>query len=171
MKAPILLKTIVDICFFFLIISFSGALIATVLAIFSDTETIPFELNGTVRSDLTPTNLSLLFIEILIAGLTVYTILILRKLIRNFFKGKFFTRYQIDSLNLIGHLITLITIVRGLTSFLAEVLLKNTLQLRLGLDLSFTSFWFVLAIGLFFIYLSKLFDNARTMKEENELTV
>ncbi|WP_410503513.1 hypothetical protein [Gillisia sp. JM1] len=33
------------------------------------------------------------------------------------------------------------------------------------------SFWFLLAVGLFFIFLSRIFDNARILKEENELTV
>jgi hypothetical protein len=35
----------------------------------------------------------------------------------------------------------------------------------------FGSFWFILAIGLFFIFLSKVFENAKKLKEENELTV
>ncbi len=171
MKPPILLKTILDVCFFLLLLSFIGAVFLTAMTTIFGSDFIPIELKGQTISELTPTAFVVILAELFIGGLLVYTIYILRKLIRNFFKGKLFTRYQIASLNLIGQLIIIITLGQGLIDFIATIFLEAKLRLGLEIDLSFTSFWFILAIGLFFIYLSKIFDNARIMKEENELTV
>jgi hypothetical protein len=43
--------------------------------------------------------------------------------------------------------------------------------MSLDMELSVNSFWFTLALGLFFILLSKVFEQAKNIKEENELTV
>lgn len=170
-KAPILLKTILDICFLFLVISFVSALIFSVIALISGESSVPVEVNGSVLTEFTTEILILLFAEIAIAGLTVYTVFLLRRLIRNFFKGKFFTLYQVNSLNKIGSLIIIITLSQGTLSFVGGLLPEGGSRLELGLDASFTSFWFILAIGLFFVYLSELFNNARLLKKENELTI
>ena len=171
MKPPILLKTVLDICFFLLLLSFCSALFLTAMTTVFGNEFTPIELNGQTISELTPTALTVIFAELFIGGLLVYTIYILRKLIRNFFKGRLFTRYQIASLNLIGQLIIVITLGQGLIDFIATIFLEAKLRLGIEINLSLTSFWFIFAIGLFFIYLSRIFDNARIMKEENELTV
>ena len=171
MKPPILLKTILDICFILLLLTFLSASILFIIMLVVGDSFVPINLNDRIISELTPVSITLLFIELLIAGLLVYTIYILRKLVRNIFKGKLFTRYQATSLNLIGQLIILITLAQSFTEFMARLFLESEMGLVMELDLSFISFWFVLAIGLFFIYLSKIFENARLLKEENELTV
>ena len=171
MKPSILLKTILDICFILLLLTFFSACGLFVMMILMEDHFIPIELNNQIISDLTPTALCLVIAELLIGGLLVYTVYVLRKLVRNFFKGKIFTRYQIASLNVIGQLIVVITVAQGLVDFLGNFLLEAELQLAIEMDLSFISFWFVLAIGLFFIYLSKIFEKAKLLKEENEFTI
>ncbi len=101
----------------------------------------------------------------------IYTIYLLRQLIRNFFKGILYTRYQIATLNLIGQLILLTTIASLVIELISDILLDETARMNMHIDFSFGSFWFILAIGLFFIYLSKIFKNAKNLKEDNELTV
>lgn len=171
MKPPILLKTILDICFFLLLITFGSALIITALTAAFGNEFIPIELNGGVISEFSPVALIVILAELVIGGLSVYTVYILRKFVRSFFKEKIFTRYQIASLNLIGQLIVIITLGHGLIDLLALIFFESKIRVGIEVDLSFTSFWFILAIGLFFIYLSRIFENARLLKEENELTV
>lgn len=171
MKPPILLKTILDICFFFLILSFFSSLIATFYLIFTGDGKIPITLNDFPITEFTPNVILLLCMQIIVAGLVLYTVFLLRRLIRNFLKGKFFTQYQIKTLKQIGQLIFIITVTKGFLGFVDNVLLREQARIEIGIDISFESFWFLLALGLFFIYLSKIFNNARISQEENELTI
>lgn len=171
MKPPILLKTILDISFFLLLLTFCSALGVTAMTAAFGQGFIPIEIDGQVISELSPVALVVIFAELVIGGLSVYTIYVLRKLVRSFFKGKFFTRYQIASLNLIGQLIIVVTLGQAVIGVFARIYFESRVQVGVQADLSFTSFWFILAIGLFFMYLSKIFENARLLKEENELTV
>lgn len=171
MKQPILLKTVLDICFFLLLLTFISAVVILVIALVTGEEIILFEVNEETVSDLSLEAFILTVAELFKAALFVYTVYILRKLVRNFFRRKLFTQYQIASLRLIGQLLIVITILEGLIGFAGNLLLAGRITLRISAELSFGSIWFLLAIGLFFIYLSKIFNNARIMKEENELTV
>lgn len=171
MKQPLLLKSILDICFILLVLAFFSAVGIFILTLaFGENFTL-IELNGQALSEFTPVNIGLFTAELLIGGLILYTVYILRKLVRDFLKGKFFTTFQIATLNLVGQLIVVITLTSGLTDFLGKILIESKATLRVGMDFSFGSFWFILALGLFFIYLSKIFENAKNLKEENELTV
>ena len=107
----------------------------------------------------------------IVDGLFIYTIYVLSKLIRDFCSGKLFTRFQIASLKIIGQLIILITIFQGIVNFATPLIIKGEGRIGIEIGFSFGSFWFILAIGLFFIFLSKAFENAKKLKEENELTV
>ncbi len=171
MKQPILLKTILDICFILLAFSFLGAVIFFTLTLTQGESFYPITVNGNVLTEFTPLTIILVSAELIIGGLILYTVFILRKLVRNFLKGKLFTRFQIATLNMVGQLIILITIAQGIIDFLGKILIDSTVGINLGVEFSFGSFWFILAIGLFFIYLSKIFQNAKDLKEENELTV
>lgn len=171
MKQPILLKTILDICFILLVLTFFSAVVIFLITLIQGDDFIPIEMNGNLLEELSPTVILLLSIELVSGALILYTVYILRKLVRDFFKGKLFTTFQIATLNLIGQFIILITLLQGLISFLGNILLESKVRVGINMDLSFGSFWFILAIGLFFIYLSKIFKNAKALKEENELTV
>lgn len=171
MKQPLLLKTILDICFIFLALTFFGAVVIFVITVMVNPEFFPIEVNDRILSEYTPTTVILLTAELAIGGLILYTVYILRKLVRSFLKNKFFTSFQIATLNLAGQLIVVITLLQGFTDFLGKLFVEAKAHIAIGMDLSFGSFWFILAIGLFFIYLSKIFKNAKLLKEENELTV
>lgn len=171
MKQPILLKSVLDICFIFLAFTFIASLIGTVLGFYTNEFPIDIEIAGNPANNLSFTTISLLILKVVVSGLILFTIYLLRQLVRNFFKGKLFNIYQIAALNLIGQLIILSTLLGTITDFLSDLLLTDTARLGFYFDFSFGSFWFVLALGLFFIYLSKIFDNAKKLKEENELTV
>lgn len=171
MKPPLLLKTILDISFFLVVLSFIAAIVAFGISIFMDSEFIPLELNNRVVTEFTPIAAVLITGEILIGGLVIYTIYVLRQLARNFFKARIFTKYQSAALKLIGQLIIIVTLFQMLLDILGTIFLEQKVRVGIQFDLSFSSFWFVLAIGLFFIYMSKAFERARVLKEENELTV
>ena len=170
MKPPLLLKSVLDFCFICLVFIYSVTLISGILMIFTDPE-IPFEINGRAVEELTPATIVFLIGSLLISGVFVYVVFLLRKLVRSFFKNEFFTRLQISLFNLIGQLIIISSVAETLLDFLANLILENELKVELNFGNSYDSFFFKLAIGLFFIYLAKLFDNARKLREESELTV
>lgn len=171
MKQPILLKTILDICFILLALAFFSAAGIFILTLALGEKFTLMELNGRILSEFTPIAIVLVTAELFIGGLILYTVYILRKLVRDFLRGKFFTTFQIATLNKIGQLIVVITLTSGLTDFLGKMLIESQATVRVGMDFSFGSFWFILAIGLFFMYLSQIFNNAKALKEENEFTV
>ena len=171
MKPPILLKTILDICLYFLLLSLISSVVFIVIYLITGEILIPITIDGSNIIEFTTPIQFLICVELLIASLFVYTIYILRKLIRNFFKGKLFTSFQITSLRLIGQLIILTTICQGIINILAPIIIEKKGRIGIEIDFSFGSFWFILATGLFFIFLSKIFENAKQLKEENELTV
>jgi hypothetical protein len=171
MKPSILLKTILDICLYFLVISLIISVFFFVIQLITGENLTPININGTKILEFNTSSSVLIIIEMLIASMFIYTIYILRKLIRNFFKGKLFTTFQIASLRLIGQLIILITIFQGIVNFITPLIINGEGRIGIEIDFTFGSFWFILAIGLFFIFLSKVFENAKKLKEENELTV
>ena len=171
MKPPILLKTILDICFYFFAVSIISASFFLISGIYYGISLIPLYINGKEITDFTNITVGLLIFQFLIALLILYTIYLLRKLIRNFFKGKLFTTFQITSLNLIGQLIIVAILAQAVLEFIGRLFLQKKASLGIEFDLEYGSFWFVLSIGLFFIFLSKVFQNAKDIKDENELTV
>ena len=86
---------------------------------------------------------------------------------KNLLAGSLFTRFQIASFKLIGQLILLITIIDATTIFIFEAIFNG--RLKISFDLF--DFWFVIGIGLFLIFLSGIFNKAKILKEENELSV
>lgn len=115
--------------------------------------------------------LTLLFLAISQAGIFLYSVYILRKVVRNFFKKKLFTLLQITGLKLAGRLIVLASILNAIVSFLSPLILESNLKLGFEIESNFGSFWMQLAMGLFLILLSESFTKAKSLKEENELTV
>ena len=170
MKPPILLKTILDILLILLVLSVSTTFILFIISLFTNSS-MPMEVNNRSVETLNASTITLISISFLFSILSVYIIFLLRKLIRSFFKLKFYTRLQVSLFNLIGQLIIVTAIGRTILNFFSLLLLEGKAKLGIEVDTSFDNLLFILAIGLFFIYMSKIFENARTMKEENELTV
>ncbi len=171
MKPPLLLKTILDICLYLLMLSLFASIIFFFFQLANGENLIPVTINGVKVVEFDIATKILVFIEMLVAALFIYAVYILRKLISNFFKGQLFTRFQIASLKIIGQLIILTTLIQGIINFVAPLITTGKGRIGIEVGFSFGSFWFILSIGLFFIFLSKVFENAKKLKEENELTV
>lgn len=62
-------------------------------------------------------------------------------------------------------------IIGGSVLYLLADLLTKTSHNKVGIDIGFGPFLYLLALGLFFKVLSEVFTIAKKMKEENELTI
>lgn len=173
MKPPSSLKTIVDISYIILLIKWIiGLLIFTDILFGGRVKLFAGYISESFSMAESKTATIIFFaIQLLVSALFIYAVYLIRRLIKNFNTGKLYTNYQISGLKLTGQLIIVVTVVNGLLEFLYEALFKNHFGISLNFENGFGSFWFVIAIGLFFIYLSRIFANARQLREENELTV
>jgi len=97
----------------------------------------------------------------------IYIINTLRRLVKSLDSGSLFTKFQCAGFNLVGQLIIWLVII----SAVAEFIMKLIFASRLEVETSFPDFWLFLALGAFFIVLGQVFEKARLMREENELTV
>lgn len=171
-QPPILLKTILDIFFWLTLVGLIFQTVMTFFYLFTDTD-IP--LTVTINDlEVNELGLSLgigILFKIIISAVFIYIIYLLRKVVRSFFKRKVFTPLQIDGLKLIGQLIIITALAEVALNFILRLVLEQRASLGLDFDTSFNSLWFTLALGLFFILLSKSFRYARSLQEENELTV
>lgn len=107
----------------------------------------------------------------MVSAIFIYIVYVLRKVVRSFFKRKLFVPIQISGLKIIGNLIIIATITEVAIDFLLRLFLEQKTNIGIDLKPSFNSLWFTLALGLFFILLSKSFGYAKGLQEENELTV
>ncbi|WP_034918322.1 DUF2975 domain-containing protein [Gillisia sp. CAL575] len=104
---------------------------------------------------------------LLSGALWIYILYVFKNLIQNLIYGPLFTKLQIASFNLIGQLIIFTSILDALSI----VIVKAILNSRLEIEFDLFDFWFVIAIGTFLIFLSQIFNKARMLKQENDLTV
>ncbi len=94
-------------------------------------------------------------------------VLLMLKIVHSFEKGSLFTKYQIAGFNLVGQLIIWLTILQSLAEFILKMIFKSRIEFKFEVS----GFWLFIALGAFFIVLSKVFQKAKMLKEENELTV
>ncbi|OEY72270.1 DUF2975 domain-containing protein [Salegentibacter salarius] len=104
--------------------------------------------------------------ELLSSGVWIFILYLFKNLMQDLIAGPLFTKLQIASFKLIGQLIIFITILNELFRFVYKVIFNK----RIEINFDHFNLWFVI-FGLFLIFLSKIFNQARIIKEENELTV
>lgn len=167
-RPPIILKTILDILFWVLIISIIFGLPVTIIALYQD---IPVEINNYKVEEFSAGIIVSIILSFLNSIIFIYIVYLFRKVVRNFFKRKLFTAIQISGLKLIGQLIIITCISEVVIKILTMLFIENRARVGVIIESSFDSLWFTLALGLFFILLSKSFSYARKLQEENELTV
>ncbi|PTX44743.1 Protein of unknown function (DUF2975) [Christiangramia gaetbulicola] len=97
----------------------------------------------------------------------IYVVYILRKLVVSLNTGRLFTKFQSAGFNLIGQIIIWLVVISSISDFILKLILNSRFEVKA----SFPDFWLFLAVGSFFIALGQVFEKARLIREENELTV
>ena len=165
------LKIVLDFLFLLLIVVtiFQIILIGIILA--HTEETFPFPVHPNFYEKIDIEAFVILLSNLLSRILFIYALFKFKQLISLFFKGIIYSIEQAKIISIIGKLIILAAVLNSIPLFIYEHFLQEsprTVTYNFG---GVDSFWFLIAVGLFFMYLSQVFDNARIMKEENELTV
>ena len=170
MKKLHLLKTLVDLLWFFSIIVVIALGIFLPILFFSDKPLdIPLKVNDTEII----MNLSAKF---LISGFIIayfcflYGLFLFRKVLVHFSKREIFSTSVIKLLDKIGKFFLLASVFATLTEFASQLYFEN--EVELGFEGGFfDSFLFTASLGLFFMVLSEVFAIGKNIKEENELTI
>ncbi|TCK67654.1 DUF2975 family protein [Winogradskyella wandonensis] len=106
--------------------------------------------------------------------LGVYVIFInalwnLRKATKLFLKNDFYNYKLIRVLEISGKLMIISAISAWSIDWISDVFFK--FRISIGLSETTLVYLFVIAIGLFLMLISKVLNDAKTMKEENDLTI
>ena len=168
MKSLELLKGLINFLFFSVCIIFSGMVIALLyVAISRDSELVILEANFTLEMGIKIAALILVF------ALQVVSIFYLRKFIKDVSPQNLFSKKQIQSLSKTGKLMIYAVIIYTALNFLMKVIFENRIEISVlgNSENLFYNEIFLLIIGLFFLFLSHVFNSARKLKEENELTI
>lgn len=169
MKSQKLFRNLIAIAFYLLILTWIVFLCLLVFAIFFDSTIIVDYFNGTESISVNSKSaLITILIYLLISGsFWIYILNLFKNLMDNLIFNPLFDRFQSASFKLIGQLTIGLTIIDSIALFLFKFIFVN----RLVIEFQIFDFWLNIAIGLFLIFLSKVFDQARTYREENQLTI
>ncbi|MDV6167545.1 DUF2975 domain-containing protein [Flavobacterium sp. DG1-102-2] len=166
MKQLSLLKDLTQILFVLsLIVMFF--LVPLWLLTFVMPETIPFKINGETAANL-PTTAKLLA-GLLIGGISlfIYALYIFKETLGLFRKKRIFSPDVIKNFRLTGR-----SILVGFVLIAGGSMLLSISRNTLSIDFNFIAeSIFVICLGLFFFVLAEVFQMAKNIKEENDLTV
>ncbi|WP_435578083.1 DUF2975 domain-containing protein [Gilvibacter sp.] len=108
-----------------------------------------------------------LCLSLITYGLLIFSLYLFRKVLQEFKKLQLFNQTVISLLLRIGKLVITAGILMFITKFLTNYWSFN----KITVSLSPNDLLIYGGIGAFFLVLSEVFDRARLLKEENELTV
>lgn len=169
MKSAVLLRNIISITYYLLAAACVVVLGILIYAIVGDGNSAVeiFKDSNDFKITTRPALYTVLTYSLISFGFWIYLFRLIRNLMDSLTSGSIFTKFQITSFKLIGQLLILLTVIDTLFSFLFEVIFIDRVNIKIG----FIDFWLLIALGLFFIFISEIFNKAKSYKEENELTV
>lgn len=117
------------------------------------------------------------FVEIIatifiVAGYVLFFMALfkLKQLVSHFIKKELFTEKTVHLSKKIGSFFVLTPIFLYAPSYIYEIITATSVDISLSI-VSPESFFFLIVMGLFFLTLGYIFQEAKNVKEENELTV
>jgi hypothetical protein len=164
MKRSILFKTLVDILFMAQVVGFIGVIF--------------FIPSGVLRInmiDLPVSEWTFVFWLILLLSLIGYIVFVmglfhLRKVARHLLSNRYFDVTVVEHLKYSGRYF----VISGMVSFVISLIIwviKITMKTLALYDSDIITSLFIITIGLFFIIQSEVIMNAKTFKEDSDLTI
>jgi hypothetical protein len=165
-----ILKAVLDLFWFFTLISIAGMLLFIPFYLFSSDIDIALKIKG--QEILASTILAkiVVFVNVISGLLFFYSIYLLRKLVGLFQKREIFNDEVVRLFNLIGRLVIASSIISTVSLFIYNAVEKNHLGLSLDFG-SYDSLLISVSLGLFFMVISEIFKIAKNIKEESDLMI
>lgn len=127
---------------------------------------IPIKMNGVEITVLDINAKLVLFFATISYIVILFGLHLMKKLLRLFQLKIIFDEKTISYLNRIGNLFIISGFLSGVPVFFYKIA-QGEIKIEIGAN----PFLYLISLGLFFMVLSEVFKMAKTMKEENELTV
>lgn len=172
MKKLNILKALTNYVWYISIILAIPVLILALLAIFNNDDWgVPIKVNG-VEVELIDWKSNLVLILLLASFyLLVAMLYYFRKVLALFSKKDFFNLEVAKNFNKMGLLIIISAFLNGTSDFANKMFSALNGKKSLNFEIGDHPFLYLLALGMFCLVLGEVFETARSMKEENELTV
>lgn len=165
-----ILKAILDFFWFFSLLAVIGLIIFLPFYLFDSEMDIAVKIKGQEISSQTILSKAIVVVNIIGSLLFLYSIYLLRKVVNLFQKREIFNDEVVRLFNLIGKLIVASSIIGSFSIFMYNIIERNHLGISLDFG-SYDSFLISVSLGLFFMVISEVFKIAKTLKEENDLTI
>jgi hypothetical protein len=167
MRKLVFLKTIVDYVWIMSIIVYPLLIMFIGFALFSNEPIdIPINISGINIYTTTLYGKIGLVISMVNFGIVLFAIYNFKALLNNFRKKIIF---EVDSYQLLDKIGNLVMLSASL--YLISDLLGSFSKSKIGINLGFGPFLYLMALGLFFKVLSEVFIIGKRIKEDNELTI
>lgn len=169
MRKLVILKSLVDFVWILTCIPLIPMVLFFVVMAFMDADIIRvLPVLGPEDGEITgwPVKITIL-IGALVIFVNIYCVYLFRKTLRYFQKVKPFHNEVITNFGIIGKFLC----YSGLVSLVLAIVLAVYFKSEIKINLGFSPYLFITALGLFFMVLSEVFKVAKHAKEENELTV
>ena len=167
MRKLYLLKAIIDFVWIMALISVPFLLIFVgYLLISNEPFDVPIKMNDIKITVLDLNAKIFLFFATLSYLVLLYGLYLIKKLLQLFQLKIIFDDKIIFYFNRIGNLFILSGFVSGIPAFFYKVA-QGEIKIEIGAN----PFLYLISLGLFFMVLSEVFKIAKTMKEENDLTI
>ena len=162
-----ILKTIVDYVWILSLICYPLAILFCIMvATDRDNFDVPITLVGNPVDLTMPLGKAVLVVDLINFGVLLVALFYFRKLLTAFSKRLIFEKETILLLPKIGNFI-----VAGSMLYLVADIITKASHHKIGIEVGFGPFLYLLALGLFFNVLSEVFTLAKHLKEENDLTI
>ncbi|HSD15207.1 MAG TPA: DUF2975 domain-containing protein [Flavobacterium sp.] len=172
MKKLNMLKGFISLFFFLQIIGIIGSLVLATIFLFQEGDLdMPLKINGTTIQVIDfPTKIAVIFVCFGYAAF-VYGIYLFKQILELFSQRIIFDDRIIINFNKIGKCFLATTLLTAVPAFILEIIDENRTSNINFTSGGFDSILFTVGLALFFMVLSEVFKIAKSMKEENELTV
>lgn len=162
-----ILKTIVDVIWFFAIPTAFSLIILIPFIILEKFDFMTFQIQGVPMKAIDVPSKIMVITGFLSYLVLIYCIYLFRKILGRFQQLNIFDEFVLMSFKKMGNLLVVSAFLTGIPSFLYRILHKGEISISIG----FSPFFMLLCLGLFSIVLSEVFNISKNFKEENELTI
>ena len=173
MKPPKFLKSVISLTFYVLFLKLIATGFTFIIFLFGSSSRLSsLDYINIVASDRSREAATALFsLEMVYTVIIFYAVYIIRKIIKDLEKDRLYTNLQISGLSLSGKLIIGVVFLQVIAEFITIIVFDNKLEVSVSFENDLGNPFLVITIGLFLIYLGKIFENSARLKTENELTV
>ncbi|SDR84254.1 Protein of unknown function [Christiangramia echinicola] len=162
-------RNLINFGYYFMIVIWMIILGLLIFSIFLDSNRIMAFFNSSTEISIKSKSalISVISYTLISGAFWLYILRLFRNLLDSLLDEPLFDQFQSTSFKLIGRQIILLTNIDLLALFIFRLIFEK----RLELEFDMIEYWLVIALGLFMVFLSKVFNEAKILKEENELTV